>query len=166
MTPSRDLVRSVLQSIQIPVRIMLRETESGYEADDIILEKMIQSIYGLKDLPIDGFVLGVTKGHSIDRDAMWQLIDACGHHHISFHKAIDIVIDPERDIDFLNSCETIDTILTSGGAVRAADGTDQILRMKSQFRGHIMAAGKILKADVPALHEKLGLNWYHGRAIV
>jgi copper homeostasis protein len=166
MTPGLELVQHVLEVVNIPVRIMLRETENGFEADDRVLEKMLTSIRTLNPLPIDGYVLGIVNHHIIDREKMLRLIDACGHHHITFHKAIDLTQDIESEIGFLNTCETIDTILTSGGAVRAADGIEMILKMKGMFQGHIMAAGKILKADLDNLHQQLGLNWYHGRAIV
>lgn len=166
MTPDRSLVQQVLDAVDIPVRVMIRETESGYEVDDIVLQKMIARITELHDLPIDGFVIGIVKNNAIDRPAMQQLIDVCKPYHITFHKAIDLTDNIETEIEFLNTCETIDTILTSGGAVRATEGLEQILKLKSMFHGHVMPAGKILKADLPALHEKLGLNWYHGRAIV
>ena len=36
MTPDLELVQQVLDVVKIPVRIMLRETESGFEADELI----------------------------------------------------------------------------------------------------------------------------------
>ena len=166
MTPDYNTVTEVLNTVSIPVRLMLRETENGFEADNHVLQKMIASILQFNDLPIDGYVLGIVNDNTIDREKMLRLVDACGHHHITFHKAIDLTNDIESEIAFLNTCETIDTILTSGGAIRAADGIDMILKMKGMFQGHIMGAGKILKADVGDLHSQLKLNWYHGRAIV
>jgi copper homeostasis protein len=166
MSPARALLQQVLEAVDIPVRVMIRETETGFEADDIILQKMISRISEFHDMPLDGFVIGIVKNNAIDRPAMQRLIDVCKPHHITFHKAIDLTDHIESEIEFLNTCETIDTILTSGNAVRAADGVHQILKIKSMFQGHVMAAGKILKADLPSLHERLGLNWYHGRAIV
>jgi copper homeostasis protein len=166
MTSDRALVQQVLDAVDIPLRVMVRETETGYEADEDVLQSMIDSIMQLADLPIDGFVLGLIKDNRIDREKMHSLIEACGHHHITFHKAIDAVADIKSEIDFLNTCKTVDTILSSGGEVRAADGIAQLLIMKGVFQGHVMAAGKILAADIPALHEQLGLNWYHGRAII
>lgn len=166
MTPEISLVSDVLAAVSIPVRIMIRETETGYEADDIDFEKMKNRIAEMYELPIDGFVFGILKNNRLDREIMTQLIKACGHHHITFHKALDESTDIADDIAWLNTCPTVDTILTSGSAVRALDGVEQILKMKGMFHGHVMAAGKILAGDLDDLHSRLGLNWYHGRAIV
>jgi copper homeostasis protein len=166
MTPDTDLVQLILEHVRIPVRIMIRETETGYACDHDILRRMIYSISILKNYPIEGFVLGVTKQQRIDRPAMQILIEHCLPFPITFHKAIDLSEDVVDDIQWLNAFPTVDTLLTSGGAERAIDGVEQIVRMKSLFIGNIMAAGKIVPEMLPALHEKLDLNWYHGRSIV
>ena len=48
----------------------------------------------------------------------------------------------------------------------AIDGVTGILEMKEMFRGNIMAAGKIIPEVLDVLHDQLGLQWYHGRAIL
>ena len=54
MTPDLNLVSSILDKVKIPVRVMIRETETGFEADEEILSKMISSIKNFKELPIEG----------------------------------------------------------------------------------------------------------------
>jgi copper homeostasis protein CutC len=71
-----------------------------------------------------------------------------------------------NDLKWLNQFPQIDTILTSGGALNAVDGIEQILMMKKIFNGKIMGAGKIIPKQLSSLHEQLGLDWYHGRNIV
>ena len=48
MTPDVDLTSSVSIQLQIPVRVMVRATEVGYEADEQVLQQMINSINILK----------------------------------------------------------------------------------------------------------------------
>jgi copper homeostasis protein CutC len=72
----------------------------------------------------------------------------------------------EADLDWINLHPKVDTILTSGGASKALEGIEGILKIKSIFHGHVMAAGKITAEVLPALHDQLQLHWYHGRAIV
>jgi copper homeostasis protein len=86
--------------------------------------------------------------------------------HVTFHKAIDMSDDIADDIGWLNQFAQVDTLLTSGGAIKAVDGIDNILEMKSIFKGQIMAAGKIVPEVLPPLHSALRLEWYHGRSIV
>ena len=166
MTPEFLLVKSLCENIHIPIRVMIRATESGYEADPSVLQEMIDSISALKQLPIDGFVFGLMKDSRIDRASMMTLIDHVGTFPVTFHKAIDASDDIMDDLTWLNQQEQVDTILTSGGAIKAIDGMETILEMKSLFRGQIMAAGKITPDVLPGLHAKLHLHWYHGRSIV
>ena len=146
--------------------VMIRATETGYEADDLVLQKMIASIQQFKQIPIEGIVIGLLKNQRVDPKGMMLLIEAAFPLKITLHKAIDLSVDVDADIRWLNRFTQVDTILTSGGAIRAADGVQEILRMKSLFEGQIMAAGKITPDVLPSLHTQLGLQWYHGRAIV
>ena len=166
MTPDVDLTSSVSIQLQIPVRVMVRATEVGYEADDQVLQQMIDSINILKKLPIDGFVMGVMKNNRIDRAAMKKLFAPAYPLPITFHKAIDLSEDIKDDIEWLNLFSQVDTILTSGSALQAVDGIAQINYLKSIFKGNVMAAGKITPDVLPVLHDKLQLQWYHGRGIV
>ena len=166
MTPDVDLTSSVCVHLQIPVRVMVRATEVGYEADAQVLQQMIDSITILKKLPIDGFVMGVMKNNRIDREAMKKLFAPAYPLPITFHKALDLSEDIKDDIQWLNLFSQVDTILTSGSAAHAVEGIDQINYLKSIFKGHVMAAGKITPDVLPMLHDALQLGWYHGRGIV
>lgn len=166
MTPDLQLTKSLCDHLHIPIRVMVRSTEEGYEVDAHALQQMIESITVLKQLPLDGFVFGVMKDNRIDRDAMVSLLQHAYPFPVTFHKAIDMSADIVDDIEWLNQFPQVDTILTSGGAIKAVDGVRHILEMKDKFRGSIMAAGKITPEVLNVLHEQLGLQWYHGRAIL
>lgn len=166
MTPEFELVKSIVEKINIPVRVMIRETETGFEADDETLQKMISSVDQFKQLPIDGFVIGLLKNDCLDRNGMKQIINHAAPFPITFHKAIDLSKTKWSDIEWLNDQILIDTLLTSGGTEKATDGIDEVLKMKTSFRRNIMAAGKITPEQLPLLHAKLKLSWYHGRSIV
>lgn len=166
MTPDVELASSLCDHLRIPVRVMVRATEEGYEADGDVLQQMIDAIEALKKLPLDGFVFGIMKDNHIDRAAMMTLLHHAYPFHVTFHKAIDMSDDIDDDIKWLNQFAQIDTLLTSGGAIEAVDGIHQLREIKALFKGHVMAAGKITPEVLPQLHEALRLEWYHGRAIV
>jgi copper homeostasis protein len=166
MTPPFDLVEAVLDSICIPVRVMIRHTETGFEANSRAQDVMMRSVLELKTLPINGFVFGILKGRHIDREAMLTLLGVAHPLPVTFHKAIDLCKDIESEIAWLNEQGQIDTILTSGGAVQAIDGAVQIRAMRKEFSRQIMAGGKIMRDDLPMVHAALGLGWYHGRKIL
>ena len=166
MTPDFNLVSDLCRQLTIPIRVMIRNTEKGFEANESILNKMIHSIEKFKSLPIDGFVIGLLKNNLVDKEAMKIIIGHTSPLLITFHMAIDQSVSIADDIAWMNGVRGIDTILTSGGAVNVVEGADQILRMKSIFKGTIMAGGKIVPHQLPTLDKKLGLEWYHGRKIV
>ena len=166
MTPDYSLVESICNEIQIPVRVMIRETSLGFDADKDVLQKMISAILKIKTLPVDGFVIGLLKDNKVDREAMLEIIKHTYPFPITFHKAIDLSSDKWNDIQWINDQISIDTILTSGGVEQAIEGIDEILNAKNIFKRNIMAAGKILPEQLPFLHEKLQLRWYHGRSII
>src|SRR4249920_4622 len=74
MTPDESLLNNILDKVNIPVRIMIRETEVGFESDPTILAKMKAAISQFKSLSIDGFVIGLLKDNRLDREAMKDLI--------------------------------------------------------------------------------------------
>lgn len=166
MTPDIDLTTIILENVNVPVRVMIRETEEGFGSDESILLKMESSIRKFKSIPIDGFVIGLTRNNRIDRDATERLIKGCLPLPITIHKAIDQSADVMDDLIWLNQFPTVDTILTSGGKATAREGIDEILKMKVVFKGNIMAAGKITHDQLPMLHLALEVPWYHGRNIL
>jgi len=166
MTPDIELVASLCDHLTIPIRVMIRATTDGYEADRQALLEMMREIDSLKHLPLDGFVFGVIKNNRVDREAMITLLQQAYPYHVTFHKAIDTSTHIADDIEWLNQFAQVDTILTSGNAIKAIDGVRQIRDMKSLFKGHTMAAGKITAEVLPSIHEQLQLQWYHGRSIL
>ena len=166
MTPDINLLSEILEQVNIPVRVMIRETEEGFESDEAVLLKMKSAIFQFKSISTDGFVLGLLKNNRMDREAMTALIEACSPSPVTIHKALDLSEDVENDILWLNQFTNVDTILTSGGKRTAAEGIDQILKMKQVFKGNIMAAGKITNEQLPMLHHILEVPWYHGRNII
>ena len=166
MTPDVDLLSIILEQVNIPVRVMIRETEVGFESDAAVLEKMKSAISRFKSLAIDGFVIGLLKKNRLDREAMKELIELCSPFSVTVHKAIDLSRNVQEDLQWLNQFEKVDTILTSGGQRTALEGIDQIIKMKSVFERDVMAAGKITNDQLPVLHAALQLPWYHGRNIL
>ena len=166
MTPDVHLVKEIMDQTKLPVRVMIRETEAGYEADDEVLQKMISAVGSFKEIPVDGFVFGLMKSGRIDRGKMEVLLQYASPIPVTFHKAIDASVDVMDDLQWMHQQSLIDTILTSGQMSTAEEGAENILSMKTISGKRIMPGGRITNDNVEALHEKLGLEWYHGRQIV
>jgi len=166
MTPDIQLTAKIIGAVKIPVRVMIRETEAGFESDEEVLRKMESAISQFKLIPIDGFVIGLIQNHRMDRASTARLIEVCQPFHVTIHKAIDQSSNVMDDLHWLNTYTTVDTILTSGGKATALEGIDEILKMKAVFKRNIMAAGKITHGQLSFLHNALDVPWYHGRNVL
>lgn len=165
LTPDLETVRSICAAVSIPVRVMIRETPVGFDAGESELTQMAAAIERFRDLPIEGFVLGVMQQDRVDLPALTRLLTAAHPLPVTFHKAIDTSRDLLADVMALNGFPGVDTLLSSGAAVTALAGIARLREMRDVFAGHLMAAGAITPDQLPALHAALGLGWYHGRAI-
>lgn len=166
LTPPFELVDSIKKNIPIPFRIMVRETSVGYAFTSDQLPALKNKIVQLDSLNPEGWVIGFMENGRVNLDALEIVVPLLNSRPITFHKAIDSSIDIEEEIKMLSSFPQIDTILTSGGMATAWEGREMIRKMQSLFQGNIMAGGRITSNVLPALHEELQLNWYHGKNIL
>jgi copper homeostasis protein len=166
MTPDFSFVEKVLAQMSIPIRVMIRENEEGFESDEGLMEKMKLSIEKFKSLSIEGYVIGILKNEKLDREVMEDLIAECYPLKVTVHKALDQSKNILADVGWLNQFENVDTLLTSGSKPTAMEGVEEILKMKDVFKGEVMAGGKIGVGNLEEVHRRLGLKWYHGRALV
>jgi copper homeostasis protein len=85
---------------------------------------------------------------------------------VTFHRAIDALIDRWRGLEELNDiAET--RILTSGGKTTALEGADVIAELVDRARGRIviMAGGGIRASNVRDVIERTGVSEVHSRFI-
>jgi len=115
LTPDLALARKVIQSVSIPVRVMVRESDSIATGDDPELEALRARAAKAACLPVDGLVLGFVRDGKIDRDATVWVLHAVPEIRATFHRAFDEVTDPLHAIDDLKEIGQIDRILTNGG---------------------------------------------------
>jgi len=115
LTPELDLIRTVLQTVKIPVRVMLRETPSmsaGTASDRRVLLLHAEAFAAL---PVDGVVAGFIRGQQVDFDVMCELFRVAPDCRVTFHRAFDDLADPLDSIQQLKRWTQVDHILTSGG---------------------------------------------------
>jgi copper homeostasis protein len=113
LSPSPALVEEVLSHVQIPVRVMVRETDRMQLRSSAERQRLKRSVDDFCALPIDGIVLGYLNGGHIDRAALEDLIPA--RLAVTFHRAFDEVSDPPSALSALKAFPQIDRILTRAG---------------------------------------------------
>jgi copper homeostasis protein len=144
-TPSAGTVETALELAAphgTPVHVMIRPRGGGFVYDRDEQAAMVRDIRTAVGLGAQGVVVGVlTATGGVDRRLLDRLVGAAGGLSVTFHRAVDIAADLEiaAETAFGHGC---DRVLTSGGAVTAAEGARMIARLvRNAPDGRIVMAG-------------------------
>ena len=169
LTPHRNMIKDVINSVKIPVKVIVRPRAGNFIYHVQELDIMRDDILYCKRLNVSGVVFGVLKeDKTVDLIATRLLSDVAAGLEITFHKAIDEVSSIFTELDRLRSIQTVTNILTSGGADSAMEGSDTLKEMVTRYKGQltIIVAGKITEQNIIKVHQLTGAKEYHGRKIV
>lgn len=167
-TPSYGTVKICLEKLNIPIFPMIRVRGGNFVYSKDEIEIMKEDIKIFKELGVKGVVLGcLTSDNKIDLELTKELVDLAYPMEVTFHKAIDEILNPLDYIDDLVNIG-IKRILTSGGEATALEGKDLINEMikKSNGRLKIVVAGKVTKRNLNGLSNLISADEFHGKLIV
>jgi len=167
-TPSYGTVKVCLEKLNIPIFPMIRARGGNFIYSKYEIEIMKEDIKIFKELGVKGIVLGcLTHDNKIDLELTKELVDLAYPMEVTFHKAIDEILNPLDYIDDLVNIG-IKRILTSGGKATALEGKDLINEMikKSNKRLKVVVAGKVTKENLNELSNLICANEFHGKLIV
>ena len=114
-TPSLDLVRKIKSRVQVPMRVMLRESEDEDRPPRPVLEKLSSTLSELEEIGIDGVVLGYLSDGQVDTETMIEILSTARKISATFHHAFDNSRVPVQTIRALHKLPQVDHVLTSGG---------------------------------------------------
>jgi copper homeostasis protein len=168
LTPSLGMMR-LAATINCPTRVMIRPRQGDFTYTPAELSMMRHDIDAVADIGLEGVVLGANlENGELDAAALAELTahaKAAGL-KVTLHRSFDLVPDPLAALALARRLE-INSILTSGCAMSAIEGTDVITRLVEAVRTEpgspieIMAGvgvsyrtvGDILRrTNVPAVH--------------
>ncbi|GIO22198.1 copper homeostasis protein CutC [Oceanobacillus sp. J11TS1] len=167
LTPSYGTVHHVINSVQIPVQVMIRPHPYGfmYRAEDkMTMKKDISLFY---EMGHKRFVIGaLTENKTIDIDFLADLFRDFPDLDVTFHRAFDEVRDQVEAYQALIPYrENIKRILTSGGAANCDQGKDALhtlVQMQYRLQGPSILPGSGLHVDnIKKLHTVIQAEEYH-----
>ncbi len=168
LTPSESLVREVVDTLKIPVMVMIRPREGNFIYSSFEFDQMLRSIGMCKKYPVLGVVFGaLTLQNQPDLELLKIFADVASPLEITFHKAIDNTPDPVKSAELIITVKQVTRILTSGGQPTALQGKEMIKKMQKAVseKISIIAAGKITEENLNEHINLLEVNEYHGRKI-
>lgn len=114
LSPSIDVVESVVSTVSIPVRVMLRHNSSMHVQGGAELAELEDAASAFAKIPINGVVAGFVAKEEVDLQSMDRVARAC-RHPITFHRAFEELKDPERQVEVLSRIAAVDRILVRVG---------------------------------------------------
>ena len=169
VTPDHDSIRTVVNTIKIPVKIMIRPRGGDFIYSDSEVGRMKSDIKYCKSIGVEEVVLGaLNKYGGVDERLTQMLADLAIPMKVTFHKAIDSVKNFMSSLKTLSTMKNIDSVLTSGTKENALAGKEYIKLASEEFSGalNIIAAGSITNTNLKEIHSELNMKEYHGKNIV
>jgi copper homeostasis protein len=162
-TPSPGTIRQVKKLLNIPVFVLIRPRPGDFLYSSDEFEAMKEDILYCKEHNAAGVVLGILKNDgNVDVDRSSELVRLARPMQVTFHRAFDMTKDPFAVMEDIIQLGC-DTILTSGQAASAIEGSDLIssLIKKAGKRITIMPGGGITENNVAELLQKTGAREVH-----
>lgn len=169
-TPSYGTLQTAKDLLEdIDIVAMIRPRGGDFVYSDLEMVVMEKDIQMCKNLRIEAVAIGIlNEYHEIDYENVYRMVKFAGFLNVVFHKAIDIVEKPYKEIRKLADVG-VTRILTSGGEKRAVDGIDTINRMVDEgdkYGIEIVVAGGVTKQNLNILKAETIANAFHGKKIV
>ena len=165
LTPSHATLEHMTEQLRIPARVLIRPRPGHFTYSESELRTMVRDIVFVRSLGVEGVVIGALKHDlTLDKQSLSRMIEAAGSMALTFHRAIDCVLHPEKAIEELIGLG-FDTILSSGQAQRAVDGLDTLKGWQQEFGKRIdLMPGAGVAPEQIAKFQKAGFGWVHASA--
>ena len=122
LTPDYESAKRTIDSLNIPVFILIRPREGDFIYSDEEFELMKRDIVKFKEMGCKGIVSGVLNDdNSIDIERTRELVELSKPLEFTFHRAFDIVSKPLKEIENLIEIG-VNRVLTSGQKDSAIKG--------------------------------------------
>ena len=169
LTPERKTITSVLEAINIPVKIMIRPRPGNFIYSQKEISKMESDISFCKKQGVTEVVLGCLDNRNrVDLVSLNRLVKISYPMKITFHKAIDQTHNIFVEMEKLVKCKGVSSVLTSGESKFVLNNRIILLKILKHFRGrlNVILAGGISEKNFDNIHQVFNWNEYHGRNIV
>ena len=138
LTPDYESAKKTIDSLNIPVFILIRPREGDFMYSNEEFELMKSDIAKFKEMGCKGIVSGVLNDdNSIDIKRTKGLVELSKPLQFTFHRAFDLVNDPLNEIESLIEIG-VDRILTSGQKDKAIEGLELLMQLKKISKNRIV----------------------------
>lgn len=168
LTPPLELVRTVVASVRIPVRVMLRDKEDFDVKDESERAQLCAQAGQLATTSIDGLVCGFLRDGDLDEDLLARVINSAPNLRVTFHRAFEDLRNPIAAIQRLKRFPQVDRILTSGTGATIAQRIAQLAACEDTAQPEIaiLAGGGMDEEMVRQIRQHTRIREFHlGRGV-
>lgn len=167
LTPSFETIKQVLNSVAVPVQVMIRPHSRDFFYSDSEMNTIIEDVKNVLNLGGHGIVFGaLTKDYAIDEQALEKVIAVSDQLDITFHRAFDEIDNQLNAYRALtNYKKQVKRILTSGGHVDCLKGKNQLrklVELSKEMEGpSILCGGGLTPTNIEEIHQTVRASEYH-----
>jgi len=114
LTPSLPVIETVLSRLTIPVRVMVRESESHDIPDPTVRRRLVEHARAIGQHTVDGLVFGALVDGRVD-EALLDAVAGASGRPITFHRAFEELRDQDEGLATLARHPAVDRVLCDGG---------------------------------------------------
>ena len=168
LTPPFELVKEIKQAVNLPLRVMLRESE-GYETkDEDEINRLCRAAERFALLGVDGFVLGFLRRGEVDAELTQRVLACVPNARATFHHAFEDTNDKWRAVmQIKRGLPQVDRILSSGGTDELEQRVPRLFECRRAATGDltIVAGGGIDGDAILKIAREAHIREFHvGRA--
>lgn len=165
ITPSFGMLKTVLETVSLPVFVLIRPRSGNFTYTKHEFEAMKADILQCKSMGCSGIVSGILIGdNTVDLERTRELVELSKPLPFTFHRAFDWVIKPMEAIDQLAEIG-VNRILTSGQQPNAEQGLRLLVQLKEYANKRlIVLPGGGINADNAKLFKQNGFIEIHASA--
>ncbi|MYL32100.1 copper homeostasis protein CutC [Pontibacillus yanchengensis] len=167
LTPSYGTIKQVLESVDIPVQVMIRPHSYGYVYNEEDFQVICEDIRAIQELGGNRIVFGALhEDFTINEKMLQEFITRFPDLNITFHRAFDEIASQEEAYKTLSKYHSnVKQILTSGGASNCEEGKEELAKLVHLSREHdgpiIMPGGGMKPSNLGRVHHVAGAEAYH-----
>jgi copper homeostasis protein len=137
-TPSAGTVQRTLETVRIPVNVIIRPRGGDFCYSEAEFEVMRRDIELVRAWGANGVVIGILHPDgTIDVERTRVLVEAARPLSVTFHRAFDVTRDPYEALETLVSLG-VDRVLTTGQESSALEGLDVIASLVQRASDRII----------------------------
>ena len=167
LTPSYGTIKNVVNSVSIPVMVMVRPHSFSFHYRKEEWETFREDIKAIRNLGAAGIVFGATTDRqNIDFELLDMVLEEAKGLQVTFHRAIDEGDSLSLYKLLCQSGHKIDRVLTSGGKPTVTEGIETIQSMieesyKTATNPIIMPGSGLNLDNITYIHNQIHAAEYH-----